>query len=111
MEPRSVAEDHDFQVSITRVDGLAAVSVSGAIDLASAPQLDIALLAVAGASRVAVDLAGVDYIDSTGLALLMNHRQRLGEAGQSLRVCNPSLLVRRLLKMTGLDAQLIGSDE
>jgi anti-anti-sigma factor len=106
-----VEEDHNFSVTITRVDGFAALSVSGAIDLASVPQLDIALLAVEGARRVAVDLAGVDYIDSSGLALLMRHRHRLGEAGRSLRVCNPSLLVRRLLKMTGLDTQLIGSDE
>src|SRR3954453_5796369 len=93
MELRSVEADHDFHVSITRVDGLAAVSVSGAIDLASVPQLDIALLAVAGARRVEVDLAGVDYIDSTGLALLMSHRARLSHSGRSLRVCNPSLLV------------------
>src|SRR5437763_17167025 len=98
MELRSVEADHDFHVTITRADGLAALSVAGVIDLASVPQLDIALLAVAGARRVEVDLAGVDYIDSTGLALLMSHRNRLTQPGRSLRVCHPSLVVRRLLK-------------
>jgi anti-sigma B factor antagonist len=85
-------------------DERAVVAVIGEIDLLTAPQLDGALDAAiaAGASQIVVDLSDSDFIDSSGLSVLITAGKRLQGADGSFAVSCPSERVERILRMTGL---------
>ena len=57
------------------------ISVSGELDLASSPTLEEELERVAesGAEVVVVDLRGLEFMDSTGLSVLVRAHQRAEE--------------------------------
>ena len=78
-------------------DGVDVVSVEGEIDVGTASRL-IAVLnqSVVEARRsVVVDLSAVDFMDSTGLALLINAHRRLTRRHKGFAVvCPPGPLLR-----------------
>lgn len=84
--------------------------VSGDIDLATAPSfLDSVLcagLAYDAGHRVVVDLAGVGFFDSSGLAALAEAHRWLGQQEQVLVITSPPERVVHLLQLTGLDRVL-----
>jgi anti-anti-sigma factor len=72
--------------------------VSGELDLLTVPQLREALAAVRGPSRdVVLDCAGLTFIDSSGLGLLLSIARTTNERGASLVLRTASPTVRRLL--------------
>ena len=81
------------------------VSVKGEVDLYTAPSLKerIADLVGAGRVRIAVDLTGVEFMDSTGLGVLIGGLKRSKEAGGSLALVGPREPVVKVLSITGLD--------
>jgi anti-sigma B factor antagonist len=85
--------------------GLTVVSVTGEVDLYSAPGLKerVADLVSSGRTRIAVDLAGVEFMDSTGLGVLIGGLKRCKEAGGSLALVGPREPVLKVLAITGLD--------
>lgn len=56
-----------------------------------------------------VDLAGVDYIDSTALGLLLDIRERAIGAGKAVRVINARGSVRVVLEIANF-AKIFGLD-
>jgi stage II sporulation protein AA (anti-sigma F factor antagonist) len=58
-----------------------------------------------------IDLAGVTFVDSQGVNLLVHVHSVLEEAGASLVVARPSPAVRSLLELTGVDAYIELTDE
>lgn len=88
------------------------LAVSGELDLAAAPSLEEELgqALSSGASLIVLDLRGLDFIDSTGLSVLVRGHQRAQEAGLELGLVNPGAQVERLLSLTGL-AQRLTLDE
>jgi len=93
-------------------DGHAVVHVSGEIDLAARSLFQECLdeVIVASDGDVVVDLAEVSFIDSTGLSVLLQARERLGTAGRKLRIARQSPSVTRLLELAGLDAVFDNGD-
>ncbi len=85
--------------------GVPVVSVTGEIDLATAPVLEEALLGLAdgAAGAVIVDLARCDFIDLRGLRMLLAARERLERSDRPLALVagNPSLL--RVFKIMRVD--------
>ena len=53
-----------------------------------------------------VDLAGVPYLDSTGIGVLVGAAHRADEAGADLAVLNPQRNVARVLDMLGVSGEL-----
>ncbi len=84
------------------------VTVVGELSLAEAPILErhLADLLDKAPSTVVVDLAGVDFIDSTGLSVLVRAQQRASESGVGFGVQNPRAQAHRLLTLTGLEERL-----
>lgn len=81
------------------------VRVEGELDLAVAGRLDEALTAaVAECSCVVVGLERCDFIDSSGIAVILRAHNRMQEQGHQLAVYAPSDQVLRVLSMTGLTA-------
>ncbi len=81
------------------------VEVKGEVDLYTAPRLKTLLteLTDRGRHRIAVDFRGVEFMDSTGLGVLISGLKRCREAGGALALVSPTEPVRKVLGITGLD--------
>jgi anti-sigma B factor antagonist len=103
-----------FEVENEALDGgIEAISVRGELDMNTAPELERALeKALADpAATVMLDLCDCEFIDSTGIALIVRSWQRLDrEAGNGGRgrfvLCSHNHQVRRLLQITGVESQI-----
>jgi anti-sigma B factor antagonist len=91
-------------VERTSQDGVDVLFVEGEIDVASAPRLIGALNdAVAEAARsVIIDLTSVGFMDSTGLALLINAHRRLAVRRKGFAVVCPVGPLRRVFEITDM---------
>jgi anti-sigma B factor antagonist len=97
-----------FRVEVARKGETSVISVSGELDLASSPALEQELERVAAseASMVIVDLSELEFMDSTGLSVLVRAHQRSEEKGQRFGLINSSQQVQRLLSLTGVADRL-----
>lgn len=102
-----------FEVRKETLDGgVEAIKVIGELDMNTAPELERALeeaIADPGAA-VMLDLCDCEFIDSTGIALIVRSWQRLDrEAGSGegrLVLCSHNHQVRRLLQITGVESTI-----
>jgi anti-sigma B factor antagonist len=81
------------------------VVLTGEVDPHTTPQLEEALngLVEGGATAVRIDAAGLAFIDSSGLRVLVDAHRRLGAEPSVLVLADVSPTFRRLLEVTGLD--------
>jgi anti-sigma B factor antagonist len=89
-----------------RLDGSTAVlAVDGEVDMASAPELRAALIDLLdkGATSLVLDLAGVSFMDSSGLGTLVGVLKRVRERDGSMRLASPTRAVLRVLELASLD--------
>jgi anti-sigma B factor antagonist len=107
------AEPHFRLSEETLDDRTHLITVAGEIHVSTAPEFSRLLNAAIGDGRtqVVLDLADVEFIDSTGLSVLLNGLRRVTRAGGRMAlVCtNPTVL--RLFVITRLDStfQIVGS--
>ena len=85
--------------------GHTVLELAGEVDVYTAPALRdrITELLDAGQRRLIVDLATVEFIDSTGLGVLVGSLNRAKELGGRLDLVCPQERVLKLLRITGLD--------
>jgi anti-sigma B factor antagonist len=96
-----------------RSEGEATVlAVSGELDLAASPALEERLDQVFGdaVSQLIIDLRQLEFIDSTGLSVLVKAHQRAQESGCTFGLVNGGSQVRRLLSLTGIAERLRVAD-
>jgi anti-sigma B factor antagonist len=96
--------DQVFGISEQSVDGTSVVTVSGEVDVATAPAVRDCLDQVIDRDRgpVVADLSGVTFIDSTGLGVLIGAQQRCAVNGRPLRVVVVEPRIRKVFEITGL---------
>jgi anti-sigma B factor antagonist len=83
----------------------AIVRVRGDVDIASAPKLREALLEVLAetpATHLVVDLSDVEFIDSTGIGVVVGAHKRVTANGGRLTAVVVTPAVHRVLRTTGL---------
>jgi anti-sigma B factor antagonist len=92
---------------IERRDGGVVVRLVGELDLYNAPEIREALLRVCSEQpgRLVVDLAEVDFVDSTALGVLIEARSSLDNR-QSFLLAAPGRETHRALTISGLDRHL-----
>ena len=85
--------------------GHTVLEVAGEVDVHTAPVLrrQALELVTAGRRRMVVDLGRVDFLDSSGLGVLVEIQSRLREAGGTLTLARPPDRIRKLFVLTGLD--------
>ena len=88
--------------------GAAVISPTGRMTMVTAPALREAIHALVneGSARVVIDLAGVEYIDSSGLGALISGLRAARQAGGDLRIVAPNRQVQSVLQSTSLDRVL-----
>ncbi len=91
-------------VKVTKDGDAVIVRLTGELDLYNAPAVRRTLLdSVADQpERVVVDLAEVEFMDSTALSVLLEARARLARRERFL-LASPGLEARRALEVSGLD--------
>lgn len=96
--------DQNFKIEDDEIDGVPIVSASGEIDVATAPPLRDRLqaLTTAGQSTVVVDLAGVTFLDSTALGVLVGALKRCRESGGDLPLVIEEPRILKVFEITGL---------
>ena len=82
------------------------VVVIGEIDAHTCPQLAAALEPFPGSGDVQIDMAGVHFMDSSGLRVLIGAHQRAISAKRKLLICRPSKSVFRIIEISGLSDHL-----
>jgi anti-anti-sigma factor len=84
------------------------VTLAGEIDIATSPAVRQALMAAieAGRALLAVDMAGVTFIDASGVNALLAAARLATEAGGGLSLLAPSQQVRKIVGILHLDARL-----
>ena len=90
-------------LSTRSYDGRVVVALRGELDSADAVAVAAALAAVAAREpRIIVDLAGLDFIDSSGVAALARGRRQAWRAGGDLVLAAPQQQVLRVLAVIRL---------
>ncbi len=97
-----------LQIEVRHDGGRGVLALVGELDMASAERLqqavdDEALLAD---TSVVLDLEGLQFIDSTGLRVILRALEGCRGRGQGFAITRGSPQVQRLLSITGVAAQL-----
>lgn len=100
--------ENQFRVEVRSEGTAAVVVVSGELDLASGPELEDVLERVSNdpAQLLIIDLREVDFMDSTGLSIIVRAHQRFAEDGRRLGLVRGPSQVQRLLDLTGVAERL-----
>ena len=97
--------EQEFHIE-ERVDrGRPVISVTGEIDVATAPQLRECLHRVIarGQATVVLDLLGVTFLDSTALGVLVGALKRCRELGGELHIVVSDARIKKIFEITGLN--------
>ena len=104
--PEEFQSRQDFQLRAQRDGDRMLLALEGELDLTTAPELEETLLKASPYAHLEIDLAALDFIDSSGLRLLLSERERAGQSGAELRVIGARGAVARVFAISGLDAEL-----
>jgi anti-sigma B factor antagonist len=92
-----------MELSTRECDGQVVVKLRGELDVAYAARIAASLTAVAAQGRqIIVDLEGLEFIDSSGLAALVHVRRQARHAGFDVLLAAPQQQVLRMLAITRL---------
>ncbi len=88
----------------THDDGLA---LAGELDAHTAPRLALQLAELPpGDGDIVLDIGRVEFMDSSGLRVVIEAHQRASDAGRRLVLRHPTAAVNRLLEISGLSDHL-----
>jgi anti-anti-sigma factor len=97
-----------FSVIVLKDGDKATVALSGELDMSGTDRLQVAIdqAEEPPTGLLVLDLSQLDFIDSTGLEVVLRAARRAHDDGRRLIVARPSRYVRRLLEMTAIDQSL-----
>lgn len=94
----------DLSLSTRAEGGRTVVEVSGEIDVYTAPRLreELADLVDSGQYDIIIDMTKVDFLDSTGLGVLVGGLKRVNMHDGSLSLVCTQERILKIFKITGL---------
>lgn len=94
-----------MQIQGKIVNGVLYVLVKGELDECSAvycrEEMD-KLFEEKGFSQVVIDLSELEFMDSTGIGMLIGRYKKLKQRNIPIFICNPSRQAEKIFKMSGL---------
>jgi anti-sigma B factor antagonist len=102
----------EFQLRGERTESGARLELAGELDLATVARVEqeVDKLLAGEPAELVVDLAGLTFVDSSGLRTLIALNQRSAREGWSLRLGRPSEQVFQVFHIGGADVNLPFSD-
>lgn len=94
----------DLNIDVEKRDGFAILNVTGEVDVFTAPKLREQLINAVeeGERRIIVGLEGVEFLDSTGLGVLVAGLKRVKTHGGTLGVVCARDRILKIFRITGL---------
>ena len=94
----------DLGLDVSERNGYSVLAVSGEVDVATVPRLREQLhgLVAQGSNRIIVDLDGVDFLDATGLGVLVGALKRVRSNDGELALVCTQPRIRKVFEVTGL---------
>ena len=94
----------DLSLETREVDGRSVIAVGGEIDVYTAPKLrdKITELVNAGHHQLVVDMEQVDFLDSTGLGVLVGGLKKVRAENGSLEIVCAQDRLLKIFRITGL---------
>ena len=99
----------DFSIAASDRDGRAHLTLRGELDLATAPELEqLVNEHIDAGQEVVVDLRGLEFMDSSGIRVLVAAHARAGRTGGRVIVVRPAptSAVAKIVEVSGLDGEL-----
>src|ERR671933_2920158 len=99
----------EFAISEYEREGRAHVTLRGELDLATAPELEgLVNERLDSGQEVVVDLRGLEFMDSSGIPVLVAAHARAARTGARLVVVRPAhgTAVAKIVEVSGLDGEL-----
>ena len=95
----------DLRFEMSEHGGVPVLGVFGEVDVSTAPRLRQELVEMAaGSDRAVVDLDSVDFLDSTGLGVLVSGLKRFRTQGGDLMLVCTQRRILKVFEITGLTA-------
>jgi anti-anti-sigma factor len=101
----------DFTVDVRREGDAIVVAPTGELDLATVGTVREKLVKHGVEGPLVLDLRGLSFMDSAGVALIVEQQRRAEGEGLDFRVVRGSGLVQQLLEVTGLAGHLQWTDD
>jgi anti-sigma B factor antagonist len=100
-----------FELVVTVLEDEAVISVVGELDFHTAPRLreEIIKLLNQGVLKLIVDLSQMQFVDSSGLGVLVAGLKRMRERDGNLTLRSPSANTSQVLEVSGLNKLLLVS--
>jgi anti-anti-sigma factor len=97
---------------VSSEDRATLIVIRGELDLASGPELEaeFARLRQSPPEVLIVDLRQLDFMDSTGLSILLKAHQKAVEEGREFGLVRGTQQVQHLLELTGVTERLPMAD-
>jgi len=95
-----------MEMTAVNRDAKMIVSLSGEIDHHSARDIREGidrLIVEERPKSLVIDLAGIDFMDSSGLGLVLGRYRKAKQAGAEMYLCGASERVRKILSLAGVD--------
>jgi anti-sigma B factor antagonist len=94
----------ELSIHVQVVDNTNVFELTGSLDIATSPTVRAALIEASerGDHRIVVDLAKLEFLDSTGLGALIGAQRRAKEFGGDVSLVAKEGQILRLLRITGL---------
>ena len=84
-------------------NGKLTLALAGRLDSNTSPDLEAAVK-LDGVDELVFDFAGLEYIASSGLRVLLGAQKAMAAKGGRMLVANPNEMVKGVFEVTGLDA-------
>src|SRR3954449_5709740 len=104
----------EFSISAVDRDGRAHPTLRGELDLATAPEREqLVNERIDGSQQVVVDLRGLEFMDSSGIRVLVAAHARAARVGTRLFIVRPEpeSAVAKIVEVAGLDRELTILDD
>lgn len=98
----------ELDLSVRRLPTASVIAVVGEVDVYTAPELDALLSAEveAGQVHLVLDFTQVEFLDSTGLGVVIKALASCRESSGSVSVVVATERIRRVFEITGLDRSI-----
>jgi anti-anti-sigma factor len=105
----SGAQPGEFSITTDERNGAVLVTLTGELDLATAPAVEDAVIGpVRDGAHVVLDLRGLDFMDSSGVRVIVAAHGAAEQSGGRLTIVRaaPGGAVQRVLEISGLEGVL-----
>jgi anti-sigma B factor antagonist len=95
----------ELGIEVRREANVCVMTLTGEVDVYTAPRLKerLAEEVDGGCEHIVVDLAGVEFMDSSGLGALVSGLRRIKERDGTIRLASARDAIVKVFRITGLD--------